>query len=193
MPDVGENLRQQITGALSVAECDKLAEVAAATTAKSALEVGHYLGLSTAVLLSSLPADVHLVTIDHHQGDQWCGETSFDEFGSNVAPYVGDRKFTALNEDMRSALPAMLGRFGFCFYDADHTAAAVADFWDLAAGLLDESCTLVFDDADWVEQSTLRGLAEADGFRVVTDTPFYRSDGDKHDPKTYTLEVMRRG
>jgi predicted O-methyltransferase YrrM len=183
----------QIVGPLSVAECDKLAEVAAATTAKSALEVGHYLGLSTAVLLSSLPADVHLVTIDHHQGDEWCPPTSFDEFNANVAPYVGERKFTAINEDMREALPDLLGRFGFCFYDADHTASAVADFWDLAAGLLEPECTLVFDDADWVEQSTLRGLAEADGFVVVTDVEFYRPSGDKHDPLTYTLEVMRRG
>jgi predicted O-methyltransferase YrrM len=193
MRDLAESLRGQITGALSVAECVKLGEVASATTAASALEVGHYLGLSTAVLLTSLPTDVHLVTIDHHQGDAWSGGTSVDEFTANVAPYVGDRKFTAINDDMRVALPALLGRFGFVFYDADHTAAAVADFWDLAAGLLDESCTLVFDDADWVEQSTLRGLAEADGFQVVTDTPFYRGGGDKHDPLTYTLEVMRRG
>jgi predicted O-methyltransferase YrrM len=193
MRDLAESLRGQITGALSVAECVKLGEVASATTAASALEVGHYLGLSTAVLLTSLPTDVHLVTIDHHQGDAWSGGTSFDEFTANVAPYVGERKFTALNEDMRVALPDLLGRFGFCFYDADHTAAAVADFWDLAAGLLEQECTLVFDDADWVEQSTLRGLAEADGFKVVTDTPFHRGGGDKHDPLTYTLEVMRRG
>jgi predicted O-methyltransferase YrrM len=193
MRDLAESLRGQITGALSVAECVKLGEVASATAAASALEVGHYLGLSTAVLLTSLPTDVHLVTIDHHQGDDWSGGTSFDEFTANVAPYVGERKFTAINEDMRSALPDLLGRFGFVFYDADHTAAAVADFWDLAAGLLEQECTLVFDDADWVEQSTLRGLAEADGFEVVTDTPFYRGGGDKHDPLTYTLEVMRRG
>jgi predicted O-methyltransferase YrrM len=193
MRDFAENLRKQITGALSVAECVKLGEVASATTAKSALEVGHYLGLSTAVLLSSLPADVHLVTIDHHQGDAWSGGTSFDEFSDNVAPYVGDRKFTALNEDMRTALPSLLGRFGFVFYDADHTAAAVADFWDLAAGLLEPECTLVFDDADWVEQSTLRTLAEADGFQVVTDTEFHRGGGDKDNALTYTLEVMRRG
>jgi len=186
-------MRDVIEGALSVAECDKLAEVAAATTAKSALEVGHLFGLSTAVLLTSLPTDVHLVTIDHHGGDDWCPATSFDVFNENVAPFVGDRRFTPINQDMREALPALLGRFGFCFYDADHTAEAVADFWELAAGLLEQECTLVFDDADWEEQSTLRGLAEADGFVVVTDTPFHRGSGDKDNPATYTLEVMRRG
>ena len=51
----------------------------------------------------------------------------------------------------------------------------------------------MFDDADWEEQSTLRTLAEGDGFVVVTDREFYRPSGDKHDPATYTLEVMRRG
>ena len=93
---------------------------------------------------------------------------------------------------MAEALPELSGRFGFCFYDADHTAQAVAEFWDLAADLFDQECTLVFDDADWAEQSTLRTLAEADGFAVVTDRDFYRPSGDKHDPATYTLEVMRR-
>jgi hypothetical protein len=120
----------------------------------------------------------------------------------NVDPYIGDRTFSAINQDMRVALPELdmrvalpelSGTFGFVFYDADHTAAAVADFWALTPSLLAESCTLVFDDADWAEQSTLRGLAEADGFQVVTDTPFYRGGGDKDNPATYTLEVMRRG
>jgi predicted O-methyltransferase YrrM len=194
MRDFAENLRRRIPGALSVAECVRLGEVASATTSSRALEVGHYLGLSTAVLLTSLPAGCELVTVDHHQGDAWSGGTLFGTFLENVAPYIGDpRLFSAVNEDMRTALPQLDGTFGFCFYDADHTAEAVADFWQLAAPLLDESCTLVFDDADWVEQSTLRGLAEADGFVVVTDREFYRPSGDKHDPATYTLEVMRRG
>jgi len=193
MRDFAEHLRTQITGALSVAECVKLGEVASATTASRALEVGHYLGLSTAVLLSALPAEVELVTIDHHQGDQWSGGTSVAEFNSNVAPYIGDRSFTVLNQDMRTVIPMLSGQFGFVFYDADHTATAVADFWELAARLMAPDCTLVFDDADWAEQSTMRTLAEDDGFVVVTDQPFVRTSGDKHDPKTYTLEVMRRG
>jgi len=156
-------------------------------------EVGHYLGLSTAVLLDSLPPGCELVTIDHHRGDEWCPATSADEFLANVDPFIWDRLFVFVNDDMRAALPTVGGGFGFVFYDADHTASAVAAFWDHAAGLLAERCTLVFDDADWAEQSTLRGLAEADGFMVVTSDPFYRGDGDKHDPETYTLEVMERG
>lgn len=182
-----------IPGPLSRCECDKLAEVAASSGVERALEVGHYLGLSTSVLLSSLPDECELVTIDHHRGDAWCPSTSFEEFSRNVAPFVGDRKFHAINDDMRVALPELVGTFQFVFYDADHTASAVADFWELAVGLLDDECVLTFDDADWAEQSTLRGLAERDGFVSVTALPFWRGASDKADPGTYTLEVMRRG
>lgn len=181
-----------IVGPLSHTECEVLGDLASATTATRALEVGHYLGLSTSVLLEHLPAGVELVTIDHHQGDEWCPPTSFATFEENVAPYVGDRAFRAIDQDMRTALPDLDGRFGFVFYDADHTASAVADFWDHVTPLLADECTLVFDDADWLEQSTLRDLAEADGFKVVTDRAFVRGEDDKHDPDTYTLEVMRR-
>lgn len=186
------DIKDRIAGPLSVAECETLAELAAATNASRVLEVGHYLGLSTAVLLASLPPSCELVTVDHHQGDDWCPSTEFEEFQENVAPYLGDRVFTALCDDMR-ILRGMTGEFGFVFYDADHTATAVAEFWDHVTPLLADDCTLCFDDADWAEQATLRDLAAADGFRVVAGRDFYRGDGDKHDPDTYTLEVMCRG
>lgn len=185
-------LRDTIPGPLSVRECEVLGELAAATLATRALEVGHYLGLSTAVLLQSLPVGCELVTIDHHQGDEWCPSTSPDVFSENVGPFIADRSFLFVNDDMRNALSGVGDGFGFVFYDADHSAGAVAEFWRLVAGLLDERCTLVFDDADWADQSTLRGLAEADGFQVVTATAFHRGAHDKHDPETYTLEVMER-
>lgn len=186
-------MSEQIPGPLSVRECEALAELASETSAARVLEVGHYLGLSTSVLLQSLPDECELVTIDHHEGDEWCPATSPDEFMDNVGPFIGGRAFRFVNDDMRSALADVGSGFGFVFYDADHTASAVADFWDLAAGLLAERCVLVFDDADWAEQGTLRSLAEADGFEVVTGHAFYRGDHDKHDPATYTLEVMQRG
>lgn len=191
MRDYGD-LKTRIAGPLSVRECEVLARCAADTDARRALEVGHYLGLSTAVLLGALPAACELVTIDHHRGDQWCPGTSADEFRANVDPYVQGRAFAFINDDMRSALPALDGRFGFVFYDADHAAEAVADFWALAVDLLEPECTLIFDDADWDDQSTLIGMAESVGFVSVRSEPFVRSDADKHDPAVYTLEVMRR-
>lgn len=181
-----------IQGPLSHRECHVLADLASKTTATRALEVGHYLGLSTAVLLDSLPEGCELVTIDHHLGDDWCPSTPVATFEENIAPHIGDRPFRFINDDMRTALPELTGRFGFVFYDADHTAEAVAEFWTLALPLLEKRCTLVFDDADWDDQSTLIGLAEAAGFRSVRDVPFHRPPGDKGDPETFTLEIMER-
>ena len=97
-----------------------------------------------------------------------------------------------MNDDMVTALPNLAGKFGFVFYDADHTASAVHDFWEHAEPLLEPECTLVFDDADWAEQSTLRGLAETAGFEVTTGHEFVRHPTDKHHPDTYTLEIMDR-
>lgn len=185
-------VKRKVIGALSVRECQVLAQVASKTHTTRALEVGHYLGLSTAVLLNALPKAVELVTIDHHRGDHWCSPTSIDDFTRNVEPYVGERSFTVVNDDMRAALPALEGTFGFVFYDADHTAEAVADFWALAVDLLEPECTLVFDDADWEDQSTLIGLAESAGFESIRREAFKRYEADKHDPQTYTLEIMRR-
>lgn len=186
------DLKAIVPGPLSVRECDVLASVASGTTATRALEVGHYLGLSTSVLLRSLPAGCELVTVDHHQGDNWTSKTSSADFEANIAQYLNGRPFTFVNDDMRTALPALTCRFGFVFYDADHIAQAVADFWSLAMPLLEPACTLVFDDADWDDQSTLIGLAEAAGFRSVRDVPFERHEHDKGDPETFTLEIMRR-
>lgn len=192
MIDISEVI-QSVPGPLSLLECQTLADLASETSATRALEVGHYLGLSTSLLLVGLPPEVELTTIDHHKGDFWCPSTSFTEFCVNVAPFVDGRDFYPINADMADALPKLEGRFGFVFYDADHTEAAVTQFWSLAAGLMDDQCTLAFDDADWEEQSTLRRLAEADGFEVVTGRDFWRGQEDKGNQSTYTLEIMRRG
>lgn len=185
-------LKARIPGALSVAECAVLAECARATDADHALEVGHYLGLSTAVLLLSLPAECALTTIDHHEGDDHSGASPVDDFARYVTPYVGHRPFASMHEDMTTALPVVVGPIGFVFYDADHSRAGVETFWTHAMPLLAERCTLVFDDADWPDQATLFGLAEAEGFRSLSDRPHARRERDKKHPDTYTLAVMGR-
>lgn len=188
-------LRVDIKGALSVSECEVLAEHAGMTRARAALEVGHYLGLSTAVLLDALPPDCALVTIDHHMGDENCGVTDVHQFSANVSQHIGERAFRTMFTDMREGLTELLNAspFGFVFYDADHTAIGVQDFWLRARYLLEDDCLLLFDDADWESQALLRKLAEDDGFHSIRSRPFTRSVGDKADDDTYTLEIMRRG
>lgn len=186
-----------IAGALSEAECAALAHVARGATG-NALEVGHYLGRSTAVLLMALPPDVPLVTIDHHRGDDWCPETDVSVFRANVEPFVGGREFMDVEGDMLAAvsgleqLPDFGPPYGFVFYDSDHTEAAVSAWWAAYRELLAPSCTLVFDDADWADQSILTALAVSDGFRSIRSRDLYRGPEDKRDPETFTLEVMRR-
>ena len=186
----------EIAGALSEEECAALGHVARGATGH-ALEVGHYLGRSTAVLLMALPPEVPLVTIDWHEGDGWCPGTDPRVFEDNVAPFLGDRGFTFINRDMLGddALVTLWGcnpPFSFVFYDADHSALAVAAWWDMYRHLLAESCTLVYDDADWDDQAILGELARADGFRSIRSRDWYRGPEDKRDPETFTLEVMRR-
>jgi predicted O-methyltransferase YrrM len=190
MPDWAEVLRE-LNGALSVTECEVLSELASGAHGR-ALEVGHYTGLSSVVLLTSLPDEVELVTVDHHLGDQWSNATSPDRYRRNMQPYVGKRHFKQIDADFKVVLPELYPDFGFVFYDADHTAQAVCDFWRDAASLCLPKCTLVFDDADWSGQSALTVLAEGSGFRSVRTRDFHRGADDKRSPDTYTLEVMVR-
>ncbi len=180
-----------VEGPLSDLECEVLAELAAATTARRALEVGHWKGRSTVVLLESLPAECALTTIDWHQGDYWCPATDAEAVKATMVPHVGDRRFVFIDEDMLTA--SLSGTFGFVFYDSNHTEEAVSAWWVKYRELLAPDCTLVWDDADWEEQSILLGLAVADGFRSVRTREFWRCPvDDKHTAETYTLEVMRR-
>jgi predicted O-methyltransferase YrrM len=184
-------LRDELAGALSATECEVLAELAANAHGR-ALEVGHYTGLSSVVLLASLPAEVELVTVDHHRGDAHSGATDPDIYRNTVKPYVGKRHFKQIDADFRDVLPDLYPDFGFVFYDADHSAQGVSDFWRDCKALCLPKCTLVFDDADWSGQSALTVLAEGAGFRSVRTRDFARLTGDKHHPETYTLEVMVR-
>jgi predicted O-methyltransferase YrrM len=186
-------IKPAIKGGLSDAECEALAEYAASSGAKHALEVGHYYGLSTAVLLEALPADCTLTTIDHHHGDPWSAPTSIETFRRNIAPVVGDRDFTVEYESMDVLAEHPDARYDFVFYDASHTAEAVAEFWSVAAHAFAESVLLVFDDADWPGQATMTKRALRDRFHSIRTREFYRdAELDKLAPDTFTLEAMQR-
>lgn len=180
-----------VRGALSRDECEVLAAHAESFNHPvRALEVGHYFGLSTAVLLESLPVGSVLTTIDHHDGDSLCWPVPIEDFERNIAPHRGRVELLTLYESFQRA--SVEGPFDLCFYDADHSSAAVAVFWTKYRARMAESSVLLFDDADWPEQATLRELAEADGFKSIRARPFGRGASDKATPTTYTIEVMTR-
>jgi len=133
LEDYGE-LRERTHGLLAYRECEVLAEAAAAGEVRVALEVGHYGGLSTVVLLKTLPTGSTLVTIDHHEGDSWTAATSAEGFVYNVQPFLNGR------------------------------VTMDPWFMDFETALRADSCVLAFDDADWDSVETLERLAADDGF-----------------------------
>jgi predicted O-methyltransferase YrrM len=186
-------LKQSITGPLSVLECEALSTEAARASGSDALEVGHYKGLSTAVLLQSLPRGMTLWSVDHHKGDHWCPHTRPSEFEGNVRPYVNGVALGPIFKPFSEALGSVPDELKFVFYDADHTTEACEQFWGCVSIKLAANCVLVFDDADWDGMARLRELAAVDGFEVVPGDPFRRGPMDKATPDTFTLQVMARG
>lgn len=187
----------QTGGLLSPTECAELGSWALRAKG-DALEVGHYTGLSTSVLLACLPRSVSLWTVDNHS---WRPGTR-ESFDQNVKEHI-DRDFHPVFADFRETdIP---GPFSFVFYDGPHSAPDCEAFWERFSRKFADQCVLLFDDADWPTMDRLRELAAAAGFTVVTEKPLARHvipystdsydvdlDLGKRHPATYTIEVMSR-
>lgn len=188
-------LRKAIPGALSEAELDTLEDAARNAHGTRALEVGHYKGLSTAVLLQSLPDTFALWTIDHHLGDKWCPPTRASDFDDNVLGYVKmPARLVTLFEPFDVALDLVPDGLEFVFYDADHSVDASDSFWTLVHPKLATRCTFLLDDSDWPGGQRLIELALRDGFYYAKSggSEYRRESGDKGNPKTNTMEVLLR-
>ena len=197
-----QELIDSTQGLMSAQECEELSRWAQVAPDGIALEVGHYTGLSTCVLLSSLPVDVALVTVDRRVWRPWSAEV----FEKHVPRFVGERQLVVVVEESSVAISRIQDPIGFVFYDADHTSLDNERFWSAVKGKLADQCALVFDDADWEGQSTLGTLAMGDGFIRKESRELFRHvsaegypslqamlDAGKRHPDTFTLEVMTRG
>lgn len=184
------------SGLLSVPECEELSFWASKAGKCNALEVGHFTGLSTLVLLHSLENGSRLLTLDHHNGDGHAPKTPAYQFHILVGAFHPKRdvRLEVLFRDFREVLSSVLyeNKWGFVFYDAEHTAAACLDFWREIEDDLSDRCVLAYDDADWNEMQLLGMLATAAGFKDCTRRELVRGDGGKRDSNTHTLRVMRR-
>lgn len=189
------SIHQDIPGALSLLECMELADAVAGASPLSVLEVGHYLGRSTAVILSSLPMGARFWTVDHHRGDQWAPETEIEDFCRNVEPWRAKRHdvdFLPVYEDCEKWLLGLpeAQKFDLVFYDADHRAAATVAFWDLIRDRLSRRCVFIYDDADWPGSKALELCARSAGYISTRRRELVRNKNDKQDPDTYTLEIL---
>ena len=94
-----------IPGALSEAECDALHHLAGDPSLTNALEVGHLFGLSTAVLLQSLPEGCAFTTVDHHRGDPWTCATNVAEVAGSAASDAIHRASRFADTELRRDSP----------------------------------------------------------------------------------------
>lgn len=195
-----KDLRRKVPGGLSVSELHELCYWACGFQPHEALEVGHWNGLSTVALLHALPGGCRFTTIDHHLGDDKISRSSRDTFLMSVADNATVANLSSFHVDFRDWKEALDPRFmdsevryDFVFYDAQHTTEASSRFWSSINWLIDSTCLLLYDDADWDGMKPLGDLAIGEGFEDVTRRPLQRLPGDKNNPETYTLRVLRRG
>lgn len=183
-------------GLLSFSECVELMNWAGACgRLVTALEVGHFRGLSTLMLLRGLPEGSTLVTVDHHRGDVHVarGHSSPSAFMSTIGKHgdLLDRvKLAAAFIPYQQLLTMHPGPYDFVFYDGQHTPEDCEEFWRRVQ--LSPNCILCYDDADWECMQRLGELAEADNFKDVTRLVLQRLEDDKNADETYTLRVLRR-
>ena len=195
-----EQLILRTGGLMSARELDELAYWAEQAPGP-ALEVGHYTGLSTAALLSSLPADLKFITIDDHS---W-RDVPTGLFMENIAPFVGERYFVPMFDDYRGVLAKSQETLGFVFYDGPHSHDDCDKFWSLVEPLLQPECLFLFDDADWESMQRMGENVEAAGFvrmnrqRLWRHRLGYTTGGEQADfdlakrhPDSYTLDVWKR-
>jgi predicted O-methyltransferase YrrM len=188
----GAQCQELVTGPLSSRECDYLDRIVSELAPRRLLEVGHYNGLSSCVLIAAMPDSATLVTVDHHRGDDWCPATSPDRYQGLIDSVRDGKDVDVRVADMLSVDYVAAGPFDFVFYDSDHHREPVEAWWAAALPSFADRCTLTFDDADWDEQSCLIGLAELAGFRSVRTHDFVRYEHDKLASQTFTVEWMVR-
>lgn len=158
-----------------------------------ALEVGHFMGRTTAAMLIGLPKGSTLVSVDHHKGDKHVKPSEIKEFLVNVEPFIDCGVYHEwVFEPFETSVPALPGWFDFMYYDATHTPEACDEFWRVASPLMPDRCRLLYDDADWKEMWRLGELAQAHGFKNRTRYEFRRGTKQQVDSTAYTMAVMER-
>ena len=154
------------------------------------LEVGHYHGLSTAVIHAALVARKspwEFRTIDHHRGDKWVpAGDSRQYFERNLSTYFPGVVFDDRDSGLLNAADA---RAELVFYDGDHAAEQLR--W--TAMVHNSGCrTFILDDLDWPSGRACRTFLEGFGWKLTTPEPVRDTAGDKATEWTMTLGVFTR-
>jgi predicted O-methyltransferase YrrM len=116
--------------------------LAAATGARSAVEVGTGAGVSGLYLLGGMAADGQLVSIDLESENQRAAREAFSEAG------VPATRYRLINGSAADVLPRMReSAYDMVFVDADKSAYAV--YFEQAVRMLRPGGVVAFDNALW--------------------------------------------
>ncbi|MHA2069054.1 MAG: class I SAM-dependent methyltransferase [Candidatus Thorarchaeota archaeon] len=194
--DVINSIRSHTHGGLSRRECLELYRQVKLHKPMNVLEVGHFRGLSTNIILSALPVGARMLTIDHHKGDKHTPESNPSVFFNNIYKHARPTEVSlevciAAFEDIEILNAQKC--FDFVFYDAAHNASTCAAFWSWAKPVMRDNCLLLFDDANLeVEMGTLTTLAKEGLFKDITSLPIESRGTPKFASETYSIMVMQR-
>ena len=177
-------------GLLSAGEIESLYIAVSFGNVCSALEIGHYCGLSTFVISAALDTrdnEWSLTSIDAHCVDAWVKDSDYTKYLENKKAHFYYYQIHSLV--MRSEAITNIDGFDFVFYDGDH-----ADEQMRFTKLVHDSPDVrlfIFDDRDFDVPAKCCEYLIANGWKDESP-PLYRGEDDKRDPKTMTLGIFRR-
>ncbi|HEX3337511.1 MAG TPA: O-methyltransferase [Jatrophihabitans sp.] len=129
--------------------------LAAATGARSVVEVGTGAGVSGLYLLGGMAADGVLTTIDVEGEHQRAAKEAFSEAG------IASPRYRLINGSAAEVLPRLRdGAYDLVFVDADKTAYTV--YYEQAVRLLRPGGVVAFDNALWHDRVADMSQRDAD-------------------------------
>jgi hypothetical protein len=127
-----------------------------ASQSKVYLEIGAYLGATTAAALANNKLEAYVVDLWEQdlqpvRDDLTLPPNSQAEFEKNIAPYIGENKVHIINEDTHEVDTSTITEVDLFFYDGpheyEHIYKTVIRYRDCFA----KQAILVFDDANWTD------------------------------------------
>lgn len=186
-------------GLLSVAEMVKLYDLCSGRNfiapnlyPYAVLEVGHYMGLSTAVLatIENRDRNFKVVSIDAHIEDAWVKDSNEETYVANMKSDHADGTIQSITMDSR-AVRSIYG-FDTVFYDGDHAVEQLRFIRFMKVVHESPNVRLfIFDDRDFPVPVQCCDFLRANGWRDISP-PLLRLNGDKTNPETMTLGVFVR-
>jgi hypothetical protein len=145
-----------------------------ASQSKVYLEIGAYLGATTAAALANNKLDAYVIDmweqdIQPVRDDITLPPNSQAEFEKNIAPYIGENNVHIINENVHDVDVSNIKDVDLFFYDGPHEYEHIYKTVIRYRDCLDKQAILVFDDANWTD--TVK--AADDAVKAAGLTPVY--------------------